>query len=145
MDVTINDSRIQELMDKQLPKIAKNIKLGYPEMVRILKFTDKSLFENDCNIWNGYITNSNSNKTKYIGFFFNGKKEVLHRLLYINYVDSNLTEGDYIKHTCKNKGSCVCLKHMIKFEYSNKIDIIKREKKTKKKSTITDDIQIKFD
>ena len=83
------------------------------ELRRISKNLDNSIFDhNNCSIWNGYITNNNSNlKPSYINFYFRNKKIALHRLLYENYVET-LDKNQYLKYSCKNKGICCNINHI---------------------------------
>lgn len=47
-------------------------------------------------------------------------KAALHRLLYSNFVD-HLSEDEYLKFTCDNKGKCCNIYHMKKFKYTKPI------------------------
>jgi hypothetical protein len=68
-------------------------------------------------LWSGYITNDkNINKGVYINFYYNKKKIALHRLLYANYV-GEISDKEYIKYNCINKGKCCNIHHMSKFTY----------------------------
>ena len=51
--------------------------------------------------------------SKYINFYFKGKKCALHRLLYLNYV-GKLENKEYLKYKCKNKGVCCNINHFNK-------------------------------
>jgi hypothetical protein len=115
---------LKELLNKQLKNIIIQNKLNFSDIKRISKFLTTSIFdENNCSLWNGYVTNENNNlKGTYINFYYNKKKIALHRLLYENYVDK-INEDDYIKFTCVNKGKCCNINHLKKFSY-NKNDII---------------------
>lgn len=110
---------LNELITKQLDNVSPDKKLKFPDIKRISKFLKKSIFdEKKCSIWNGYVTNEqNASKGTYINFYFNKKKIALHRLLYINYVDS-VSDNEYIKFTCGNKGKCCNVKHMHKYAYN---------------------------
>ncbi len=82
----INDKVLSELLSNQLKKVDNYKKLAYNDLVRISKYLNKSIFNNDeCVKWNGYITNNN-NKSKgvYINFYFKQNKSALDRLLYLN-------------------------------------------------------------
>lgn len=82
--------------------------------MRICKHINKSIFGKQCSLWEGFVANIKANKSPYINFYFRGKKLALHRLLYINYVEA-LKDNEFIKYSCKNKGRCCCLNHMIKY------------------------------
>lgn len=136
-----NNSIYKELLAKQRKNTNTKYKFSPPDLKRVAKYLKKSIFIKDqCNIWSGYITNNNNElKGTYINFYFKKKKIALHRLLYINFVDS-LSSNEYIKYTCENKGRCCSINHMKKLKYKNKIfkkmkekDIKKIEKNIKKK------------
>jgi hypothetical protein len=123
-----NNIIFKELLNRQLKNIAVDKKLNYNDIKRISKFLNKTIFDNECSLWNGYITNNNNfNKGTYINFYFNKKKIALHRLLFMNFKDS-IESDEYIKYTCNNKGKCCNINHMIKCKYNN----IKKNNKSKK-------------
>jgi hypothetical protein len=117
-DLKSNDL-LKELLINQLKNINTNKKLNYGDMKRISKFLNNSIFhETDCSLWNGYITNEkNHTKGTYINFYFNKIKIALHRLLYINYV-GEISNKEYIRFTCDNKGKCCNINHMKKYSYN---------------------------
>ena len=119
----IEDKNIffSELIKKQLIGIPTDKKLNYNDIKRISKFIKTSIFDkNKCSLWDGYITNENNNsKGTYINFYFNKKKIALHRLLYINYI-GHLSDNEYLKFSCENKGKCCNIYHMKKYTYNNK-------------------------
>lgn len=122
----------KELIKKQLPDVPSQWKLSINDMKRICKYINTSIFdENNCCIWNGYITNmNNSNKGTYVNFYFRNKKVALHRLLYSNFV-APLDTSEYLKFNCENKGICCNVNHYEKYKYSKNIVPPKREIKTK--------------
>lgn len=142
----------KELLSKQLKNIQPNKKLLFSDLKRICKYIDTSIFDEDnCCIWNGYITNeNNASKGTYINFYFKKKKMALHRLLYINFIET-LTDSSYLKFNCDNKGNCCNIYHLKKFNYNttnNKYtdNIIKKNKKKKKiKIKEPTDFVINFD
>jgi hypothetical protein len=109
----------KELLTKQLKNICASKKLLFSDIKRISKFLSDTIFdENKCSLWNGYITNEkNQSKGTYINFYFNKKKIALHRLLYINYI-GDISNDEYIKFSCDNKGKCCCIYHMKKYSYN---------------------------
>jgi hypothetical protein len=115
------DDILNELVYKQLKSIPNKHKLQFSDIKRMCKYINNSIFdENECTLWNGYVTNNNNNtKGKYINFYFRKKKVALHRLLYNNYVQP-LGDNEYLKFSCENKGKCCNIHHLNKFEY-NKI------------------------
>lgn len=109
-----NDKILIELIQKQKKNILGEKKLLYNDLKRISKFLSKSIFDNECSLWNGYITViKNEEKNSYINFYFNGKKYALHRLLYNNYI-GELLDSEYIKFCCPNKGKCCNINHFYK-------------------------------
>ena len=119
----INNSNniLTELIKFQLKNIQSDKKLSYNDLVRISKYLNQTIFNNECSLWNGYITTiKNDDKNSYINFYFNGRKYALHRLLYINYI-GELLDSEYIKFNCPNKGKCCNINHIYK---NNKSDVI---------------------
>jgi hypothetical protein len=118
IDLKSNDI-LKELLINQLKNINPNKKLNYGDMKRISKFLNNSIFhDTTCSLWNGYITNENNHtKGTYINFYFNKKKIALHRLLFINYI-GEISNKEYIRFTCDNKGKCCNINHMKKYSYN---------------------------
>jgi hypothetical protein len=113
---------LKELLLRQLPNVNISKKLTYNDIKRISKFIVSSIFdENECSIWNGYITNEkNQVKGTYINFYFNQKKIALHRLLYLNFI-GDILNTEYIKFSCVNKGKCCNIHHMKKYSYNSNL------------------------
>jgi hypothetical protein len=112
--------RERELMKKQLPNVPVSKRLRPNDIHRIVQHTDNSVFDEEkCCLWTGYITNQkNKRKGTYINFYFRNKQKVaLHRLLYANF-KGPISNKDYIKYSCKNKGECCNIHHMVRFEYN---------------------------
>jgi hypothetical protein len=118
-----NTELLNDLIKKQRKNISYDKRLNFNELKRMCKYIDGSLFdESKCCLWTGYVTNlNNPNKGIYINFYFRGKKPVLHRLLYTNFVD-DLNDNEYLKFTCPNKGICCNVKHLQKFIYIHNHD-----------------------
>jgi hypothetical protein len=116
-----NSDLLKELMFRQLKNIPVEKKLQYQDLKRICKYINLSIFdEKNCCEWNGYITNANkSDKGTYVNFYFRKKKAALHRLLYINFI-GELSDDEYLKFNCENKGVCCNIKHIKKFRYAKK-------------------------
>lgn len=123
---------ISELINRQLNNVPNNKKLQYSDIKRMSSYISGNIFdENTCAMWLGYITNANNeDKGVYINFYFRGKKVMLHRILYTNFVGP-LDDNEYLKFSCPNKGKCCNIHHLTKFKYT-----IKNEKATPKKETI---------
>jgi hypothetical protein len=121
-----SDNFFKELLSKQLKILPTNKKLQYNDLKRISKYIFSSIFdENNCSIWNGYITNAKiKSKVTYINFYFRKNKVALHRLLYINFV-GELDNNEYLKFNCNNKGKCCNIYHMNKFKYNKSINVDK--------------------
>lgn len=113
----------KELLVKQIKNICPSKKLQFNDVKRISKFLNETIFdEKKCSLWNGYITNEkNQSKGTYINFYFNKKKIALHRLLYINYI-GDISNDEYIKFSCENKGKCCTISHMKKYTYYKSLD-----------------------
>lgn len=113
--------RERELKRKQIPNISQSKRLRPNDIHRIVQHTDNSIFDEErCCLWTGYITNlKNKRKGTYINFYFRDKKKVaLHRLLYANF-KGDISNKDYIKFSCQNKGKCCNINHMVRFEYNS--------------------------
>jgi len=111
--------RIREMKEKQLITISNTVKLRSCDIHRIVENTSTSIFDPDnCSIWNNYNSYiTNKKKGIYINFYFKGKKKIaLHRLIYANYKEE-LTNNEYIRYSCENKGICCNVNHMFKCEY----------------------------
>jgi hypothetical protein len=131
--ISENDKILVELIQNQQKNIIDK-KLMYSDLRRISKYLTKSIFSNECSLWNGYITTiKNDEKNCYINFYFNGKKFALHRLLYINYI-GELNDSEYIKFNCQNKGKCCNINHFYK--------ILKNDNEEKKNESLKNEISI---
>lgn len=131
----MDNNLLKELVKKQLKNVPPKWKLELSDIKRISKYIDTSIFDpTQCSIWNGYITNNNnnSNKGSYVNFYFKNKKIALHRLLYSNYV-TPLTDNEYLKYKCNNKGKCCNINHYEKYTYMDKKIIVDQPKKFKEK------------
>ena len=146
-----NNFIFTEMIKKQRKNIPENKKLSLHDIKRICKNLNQSIFTDKCSLWSGYVTNKNkTNKGTYVNFYFRHKKVALHRLLYINYND-DLSDSEYLKYTCCNKGVCCNINHLRKFKYNkknnkkqiNKVDIKDEPKKSEKK--VKKDLIVDFD
>lgn len=100
-------SFIELFKRKQLPQLPKDSKLEESDIKKLLKNLPKDIFGSECAIWQGvYCNKGKEKKGIYINYYFNKKKESLHRLLYKNYVNSKLGDKQYLLHTCQNKLCC---------------------------------------
>jgi len=119
----MNNYIFQELIKKQRKNLIADKKLSLSDLKRVSSYLNSSIFTHECTLWSGYVTESKSSKKTsnlhFINFFFNGKKQALHRLLYYNFVDE-LNDNEYLKFSCENKGKCCCLEHIIKVNEKNK-------------------------
>jgi hypothetical protein len=136
---------LKELLNKQLKNINIEFRLKYSDLKRICKYIKNSIFDqNNCCIWEGYITNyKNTYKGTYVNFYYRKKKVALHRLLYNNFV-SVIGPNEYIKFSCENKGRCCNINHFNKFEYNRTkntkmCDKTQNTKRRKKVNIITED------
>ena len=130
---------MKELLNKQLKDIPSSKKLQFSDVKRICKYIYSSIFDEDnCCIWDGYVTNiNNKSKGTYVNFFFGGRKVALHRLLYTNFVEE-LHDNEYLKFSCENKGRCCNIHHLKKFKYLGKDEPeVKKKKENKKEEPIS--------
>ena len=127
----------QELIKNQRKNINNDKKLSLSDLKRISTYLSNSIFTNNCSLWEGYVgfnkikeTESNTEIIKikdynnaFVNFFFNGKKQALHRILYNNFIN-NINENEYLKFTCENKGKCCSINHIVllKEKIENKIE-----------------------
>ena len=136
-----NDTILCELIKKQKKDILSEKKLSYSDLKRISKYLTNSIFGDECSLWNGYITIiKNDDKNSYINFYYNGKKYSIHRLLYINFIGI-LSDTEYIKFKCSNKGKCCNINHFYKLNEDVDMKPIEIEIKPKE---ILKDIIVKF-
>jgi hypothetical protein len=139
---------LKELLINQLKNINLNKKLNYGDIKRISKFLTNSIFhDTTCSLWNGYVTNEkNQTKGTYINFYFNKKKIALHRLLYINYI-GEISNKEYIRFTCDNKGKCCNINHMKKYSYNrnfSKINNLNNNNQNNINISYKNDLTIEF-
>ena len=123
----------QDLIKNQRKNLILEKKLSLSDLKRIASHLTESIFTKNCSLW------TSENNSDFVNFFFNGKKQALHRLLYYNFVD-DINNTQYLKYSCDNKGKCCCLQHIIKVNNNelinhevNNIDI---NNKNKKKITV---------
>jgi hypothetical protein len=111
-----NNDILIELINNQLKTLPNDKKLLYNDLKRICKYIKTSIFTNECSLWYGYITIiKNDDKKSYINFYYAGKKYALHRLLYLNF-KGELSDSEYIKFNCINKGKCCNINHFYKIK-----------------------------
>lgn len=144
-----NKKILKELISSQLKDIPVDRKLRYKDMLRISKYINSSMFDdNVCCIWNGYVTNiKNCKKGTYVNFYFKNKKVALHRLLYENFV-GELDNSEYLKFNCDHKGSCCNVRHMVKYKYNSENETETTDSKIKQpepKEVDSDDFTVSFD
>jgi hypothetical protein len=128
---TNNDNILCKLIKNQKQNISLEKKLTFSDLKRISSNLSNDIFDDNCSLWNGYVTNINSKKNNcYISFFYKNKKIALHRLLYINFI-GELKDDEYLKFNCENKGKCCSLNHLAKSctETENKYYINKKNAK----------------
>lgn len=140
---------LREMISNQIKNVPINRLLLHKDLARVAKYISTSIFdEEQCCIWEGYITNSNKiNKGTYINFFFKNRKVALHRLLYENFV-GYLGHDYYLKYSCEieeSKGKCCNVNHMIKYKYNSPQKIIKDEIKSNIEENTSDDLTLYFD
>ena len=88
--------------------------LLYRDMTRIVKNINTSIFSStSCCIWTGFVTNVWNHRSTFINFYFKKRKVALHRLLYNNFIGP-ISDTEYIKFSCNNKGRCCNVLHFVK-------------------------------
>ena len=102
----------QDLIKNQRKILLPERKLSLSDLKRISSYLTTSIFTENCSIWCGYVTEIKNN-CHFVNFFFNGKKQALHRILYYNFVD-DICDNEYLKFSCDNKGKCCCINHIMK-------------------------------
>lgn len=105
---------IEDMVFKQRIDIPEEYRLEQSDMKRILKNVTGNIFdENECVLWQKFLTRCNNGKSCYVNFYIKGRKYALHRILYINFID-DLRPTQYLKHTCDNPGQCCNINHFYK-------------------------------
>jgi hypothetical protein len=124
---------IDKLYEKQLDNVDPKYHLNEKDIVRLSTYIGSDPFaEKDCCEWKGAISNS-SHQSKYINFWFNKKKQALHRILYLNY-RGELPKNKYLRFNCKNtkmKGICCNINHL-ELINKNEEDVNKNEEDVNK-------------
>lgn len=141
-----NKTLFHELITKQRTDCKENRRLTLHDIKRISKNINSSIFDtSNCCLWGGYITNkNNTNKSKYINFYFRHRKVALHRLLYENYV-SEIEDNQYIKYLCPHKGFCCNINHMYTLDVNKKEKPKSDEPKNKTKENKKKNLIVNFD
>ncbi len=108
------DEIINKLFDKQIPNIESKKRLNVKDIIRFVSYIKSDPFSlTRCCEWHGSISKS-SHQSKYINFWFNKKKQALHRILYANY-KGNLPKNKYLKFSCVDPnmhGICCNINHI---------------------------------
>lgn len=113
---------LDEMVNNQVKNIDENKTLSYRDMTRIVKNINTSIFSsNSCCIWTGYVTNVWNHKSTFINFYFKKRKVALHRLLYNNFIGP-ISDTEYIKFSCNNRGRCCNVLHFIKLSKDDMVD-----------------------
>jgi hypothetical protein len=106
------------MIRNQLPDVSYEHKLQHTDLIRLANFIQTSIFDpTQCTLWKGYVTVRND-KGVYVNFHFKKTKVTLHRLLYINFVGA-LTNEEYVRFKCHNKGYCCSVCCLEKLRYSS--------------------------
>lgn len=140
MEVITKNKILIELINKQIDVNDSKMKLDIKSLQRISRNIEKSIFGDECVIWQGYITHVNTTNVNYINFFFNKKKQALHRLLYCNFIGP-IGKNEYLKYTCKNKGKCCNINHFCKINTKKTLEL-KNLNNTKKLKNKKENINI---
>lgn len=106
---------VNKLFNNQLKNVDHKYRLNTKDIIRLSSYINSDPFsETECCKWRGAISKS-THQSKYINFWFNKKKQALHRILYLNY-KGELHKNKYLKFTCPNpnmKGICCNINHII--------------------------------
>ena len=102
-------SFLDKLLQKQLPLVPVDRKLEESDFKKISKNLDNNIEfgGRECNLWKGVFCNKGkTDKGIYVNYYFQKKKNSLHRLLYENYINK-LNYRDYLVHVfneplCRN-------------------------------------------
>ena len=110
---------VEKLYEYQLKDIDNRYRLNEKDIIRLASYLSGDPFSlNNCCRWVGAISKSSHN-SKYINFWFNKRKQSLHRILYYNYI-GDLPNSKYLRFTCRDadmRGICCNINH---FELINK-------------------------
>lgn len=128
---------ISLFQNKQLPLIAKEKALDDKDFKKIMKnLPNKDIFGTSCSEWVGCVCNRNKEgKGLYINYYHSKKKKSLHRLLYENFINSELRDKSYLIHSCGNK-LCCNVNHLV---IKKDKDVPKKEEMYKIQLTISFD------
>jgi hypothetical protein len=140
------DEIVNKLFANQINNVDPKYRLNAKDIVRLSSYIGSDPFsETECCKWKGAISKS-SHQSKYINFWFNKKKQALHRILYLNY-KGELPKNKYLRFSCPNanmRGICCNINHLdlinkedednVQNENANKIEEKKDDKKMDKKN-----------
>jgi hypothetical protein len=105
---------VNKLFSNQIKDINPKYQLNAKDIVRLASYLNSDPFDQtECCKWKGAISKS-SHQSKYINFWFNKKKQALHRILYLNYI-SDLPKNKYLRFKCSNpnmRGVCCNINHL---------------------------------
>ncbi len=131
---------INKLFEKQLNDVEPKYRLNSKDIIRLSSYINSDPFdENICCKWLGAISKSTHN-SKYINFWFNKKKQALHRILFLNY-KGELPKNKYLRFNCPNqnmKGICCNINHyelINKEEYEKELNQTNIDQETSEQAT----------
>jgi hypothetical protein len=108
------DEIVNKLFAKQIDNVDPKYRLNAKDIIRLSSYIGSDPFsETECCKWKGAISKS-SHQSKYINFWFNKKKQALHRILYLNY-KGELSKNKYLRFNCSNasmRGVCCNINHL---------------------------------
>lgn len=107
----MTDIIMDELINKQINNINHKYFLKYSDLMRIRKKIRKSLFDDKCTYYYGYITHAIKNNSYNVCIFYNNKKVMLKRLLYHDFIGP-LQSYKNVSNKCNNI-SCININHII--------------------------------
>ena len=105
---------INKLFANQIKNVDQKYRLSTKDIIRLSSYIHTDPFsEDECCKWKGAISKS-SHQSKYINFWFNKKKQALHRILYLNY-KGELLKNKYLRFNCPDqqmRGICCNINHL---------------------------------
>jgi hypothetical protein len=81
-------------------------------MIRLNLYLSETIFSDRCSLWKGHIGSSKTHNQ--INFQLNKNRRSVQRIIYINYIDSDIKQSDIIIAKCNNTYTCCTICHLHK-------------------------------
>lgn len=151
MDTKDRLTMINELASHQLVNVEPHCDhLDVKHLKRLFDgFAGRSFIDNDnCLCWHLYVRRDKTCTTgirhDYVMLFHNGKKKVLARLLYMNFIGS-LTSHEYLRNQC-HTDKCVNPRHFMKRRYTKqRKPTVAKDVTPPTRAVLPDDFRVAFD